>query len=87
MIVEEDMTKVVMSTEDVGMTKAVTSTEDVGMTATAMREAGVCIVLKVIMGDEFMPRRRLSMNRLHRRASASFSHPCFFTEGLLRIGS
>jgi hypothetical protein len=56
------------------MTTAVTSKKDVGMTATAMCGAGVSIGLKVT-GDEVTHRHRSSMNRLHRRASASFFHP------------
>jgi hypothetical protein len=59
------------------MTKAVTSKEDVGMTATAMCRADVFIRL-MATGNEFMPRRRSFMHRLHHRASVSFSHPFFF---------
>jgi hypothetical protein len=81
MIVEEDMVKAVMSKEDVGMTTAVTSTEAVAMTATAMCEAGVCIVLKVTV-DGFMFHLRSSTNRLRLRASASFSPLSFFIEGI-----
>jgi hypothetical protein len=62
-----------MSKEDVGMTMAVTSTEDAGMTVAVMCEAGVCISLMAI-ANEFMSRRRFTMNRLHHRGSVSFYH-------------
>jgi len=67
-----DMTVAVTNIEAVGMTATVTNTEDTGMTA--MCEAGVCIGL-MSTGKEFMPRRRSTMNRPHRRESVSFSHP------------
>ena len=55
------------------MTKAVTSTKDAGMTA-----AGKCIGHMATV-SEFMFRRLSTMNRLHRRALVSFSHPSLFT--------
>jgi len=67
-----DMTAAVTNIEAVGMIATVTNTEDAGMTA--MCEAGVCIAL-MSTGKEFMPRRRSTMNRPHRRESVSFSHP------------
>ena len=76
--VGEDMTTATVTrTEDVGMTTAVTSTEDAGMT-TAMAMAGVCIGHMATV-SEFMFRRLSTMNRLHRRALVSFSHPSLFT--------
>ena len=78
-----DMTAAVTNTEAVGMTTTVTITEDAGMTATVtvtetvattMFVEGVCIGL-MSTGKEFMPRRRSTMNRPHRRESVSFSHP------------
>ena len=55
------------------MTTAVMSIEDVVMTATAMSITDAIIGL-MATGNGFMLRRRLSMHRLHRRASVSFYH-------------
>ena len=56
------------------MTTAVTSKKGTDMTAGTIIKAGLCIG-KMSTASEFMYRRRSSMNRLHRRASVSFSHP------------
>ena len=57
------------------------------MTTTAMCMAGVIIGLMATMatGNEFIiPPRGSSMHRLHRRESASFSHPSIFiTKGIV----
>jgi hypothetical protein len=50
------------------MTTGVMNTEAVVMTATAMSIAGAIMGL-MVTGNGFMLRRRLSMRRLHRRAS------------------
>lgn len=76
------MTATVTRTEAMGMTTTVMNAEAMGMSATVMITAAVdtticaasvCTGLMDTVND-FTHRRRSTMNRLHRRASASFSH-------------
>ena len=55
------------------MTTGVMNTEDVVMTATVMSITDAIIGL-MATGNGFMLRRRLSMRRLHRRASVFLYH-------------
>ncbi len=86
MTVGGDTTTAVTNREVVGMTATVTSREVVGMAATAMFMAGVCISHMATV-NEFMSRLRFTMNRLHRRASASFYHSNYSLRELNRVGS
>jgi len=66
------MTATVTITEATGMTATVTTTEAV---ATTMFAAGECIgLMDTDTENQFMPRRRSTMNLPRRRASESFSH-------------
>ncbi len=71
----ESMITAVMSKEAADMIAIVMTTEAV---PTTMKVAGACIALMATSERVLLPRRRLSMNRLHRRASVSFYHRLLF---------